>query len=138
MTNAKTPTRSTRKPANPVKTFASKRVPRQTEVATRAKRQTAKPVVTTEAAPVAAPAKQKNKLVRDGFTIPKSEYNVLAGLKLRAAMLTRPTKKSEILRAGIAALNAMNDKQFLAAVIAVPSLKTGRPKTEATKSSLSK
>ena len=71
----------------------------------------------------------KPKLVRDSFTIPKSEYMVLDGLKVRAANLTRHVKKSELLRAGIAALNAMSDKAFLAALNDVPSLKTGRPKS---------
>jgi hypothetical protein len=80
------------------------------------------------AAPEPAVAKPKHKLVRDSFTIPKSEYVVLEALKLRAAKLERPTKKSEVLRAGIAALNAMSDKAFLAAILAIPSIKTGRPK----------
>ena len=90
----------------------------------------AKPMVKPAPKPVraAAPAKPKHKLVRDSFTIPKAEYTVLEGLKLRAANLTRPTKKSELLRAGISALNAMSDKAFLAALSGVPSLKTGRPK----------
>ena len=52
---------------------------------------------------------------------------MLEGLKLRASNLKRPTKKSELLRAGIAVLHAMNDKAFLAALGTVPSLKTGRP-----------
>ena len=89
------------------------------------------PVVVTGVAVAAAPpvqAKPKNKLVRDSFTIPKSEYIVLENLKLRAANLKRPTKKSEVLRAGVAMLQALGDKAFLAALNAVPSLKTGRPK----------
>ena len=73
-------------------------------------------------------ANPKPKLVRDSFTIPKSEYAVLEGLKVRAANLTRPVKKSELLRAGVAVLNGMTDKAFLAALNGVPSLKTGRPK----------
>lgn len=70
----------------------------------------------------------ESKLVRDSFTIPKSEYMVLETLKLRSATLARPAKKGELLRAGICALNAMGDKAFLSALAAVPSLKTGRPK----------
>jgi hypothetical protein len=69
--------------------------------------------------------------VRDSFTIPKVEYAVLDALKLRAANLTRPVKKGELIRAGIGALNAMDDKAFLAALDTVPSLKTGRPKGDA-------
>jgi hypothetical protein len=75
-----------------------------------------------------ASAKSRYKLVRDSFTIPKAEYAVLEGLKERAAQLRRPTKKSELLRAGIAALRDMPDKVFLSALGGVPSLKTGRPK----------
>lgn len=71
----------------------------------------------------------KPKLVRDSFTIPKSEYAVLQALKERALQMKRPTKKSEVLRAGINALKAMSDRAFLAALEAVPSLKTGRPKS---------
>ena len=73
-------------------------------------------------------AKVKHKLVRDSFAIPKSEYAVLDALKLRAATLARPAKKSEVMRAGIAALAGMSDEAFLAALAAVPALKTGRPK----------
>lgn len=93
---------------------------------TRKTTSTAPPRATKNALPV-PPAKPKQKLVRDSFTIPKPEYAVLQNLKARAAALKRPIKKSELLRAGIAALNGMPDKTFLAALNAVPSLKTGRP-----------
>ena len=100
-----------------------------------AKRAPAKPAKTAQQtalkqSPKAAPVevKVKHKLVRDSFTIPKAEYVVLEGLKVRAADLKRPTKKSELIRAGIAVLQKMTQKEFLAAVNAVPSLKTGRPK----------
>lgn len=73
-------------------------------------------------------AKLKYKVVRDSFTLPKAEYAILDGLKRRAAQLKRPTKKSEVLRAGIAALLAMSDDRFLKALDAVPVIKTGRPK----------
>ena len=69
--------------------------------------------------------------MRDSFTIPKVEYDVLAELKMRAILLAHPAKKSELLRVGIAVLNAMSDKAFLAALGMVPSLKTGRPKKDA-------
>ena len=79
----------------------------------------------------AAPAKtdkpRKNKLLRDSFTIPKSEYAVLDALKQRAAKAGRPAKKSEVLRAGLKALAAMGDTAFLAVLGAVPAIKTGRP-----------
>lgn len=70
---------------------------------------------------------KKPKLVRDSFTIPKSEYAVLESLKQRAAKAGALAKKSEILRAGIKALSAMDDAAFRAAMGAVPAIKTGRP-----------
>lgn len=85
------------------------------------------------AKPVPAPKAEKSvkakkpKLVRDSFTIPKTEYVVLDELKQRATQLARPIKKSELLRAGIKALAAMSDTGFLAALDQVPAIKTGRP-----------
>lgn len=71
---------------------------------------------------------KRDKLVRDGFTIPKSEFAVLQALKARAGELGRSgTKKSEVLRAGIKALAAMTDAAFLKAMRTVPLIKTGRP-----------
>jgi hypothetical protein len=84
-----------------------------------------KPVVKPNAV---TPVKEKKpKLVRDSFTIPKYEYSVLDSLKQRAGKLGSPAKKSELLRAGIKALAAMADTAFLAALKAVPAVKTGRP-----------
>jgi len=77
--------------------------------------------------PAKVPAKAKPKLVRDSFTMPKAEYAVIDELKQRAARLGRPAKKSELLRAGVKALNAMSDDILRAALLAVPTIKTGRP-----------
>ncbi len=107
--------------------------------AKKAPAKTAKPVVKAAAKPVAKvkvaakpaatkPEKvKKPKMVRDSLTIPKLEYAVLEALKLRAAQLAQPAKKTELIRAGIKAIAAMSDAAFLAAIKAVPSLKTGRP-----------
>ena len=81
----------------------------------------ATPVVRLEKTP------KKHKLVRDSFTIPKAEYTVLDDLKQRAAQLMHGTKKSELLRAGVKALAAMSDTEFLNALKQVPAIKTGRP-----------
>jgi hypothetical protein len=70
---------------------------------------------------------KKPKLVRDSFTIPKAEYVVLEQLKQRAVQSGTPAKKSEVLRAGLKVLAAMEDAAFVAALGAVPALKTGRP-----------
>ena len=77
--------------------------------------------------PVKLEKVKKPKLIRDSFTIPKPEFMVLDALKERAGKLARSVKKSELLRAGIKALAAMPDAAFLAALAAVPTIKTGRP-----------
>ena len=87
---------------------------------------TAKPLRALESSVPAA--SKKPKLVRDSFAIPKNEYQALGQLKERALALDRPTRKSEVLRAGIAALARLGDLDFIAALNSVPTIKTGRPK----------
>ena len=110
-------------PAVPAKVRAKKPKTAPAPAPTKAK---AKAKVATD---VAKPAKAK--LVRDSFTIPKDEYQALDALKARALGLGQHVKKGELLRAGIQALSAMPDKAFQKAVQAVPTLKTGRPKSNA-------
>ena len=113
--------------------------PATRRAATKAKPVAAAPVAkkakpaASAAAPQPAPkaAKvHKPKLVRDSFTMPKDEYQVIEALKRRALELGKHVRKSELLRAGIRALAALNDRALLKAVDAVPTLKTGRPKAE--------
>ncbi|MCW5654673.1 hypothetical protein [Hydrogenophaga sp.] len=73
---------------------------------------------------------KKPKLVRDSFTIPKNEFAAIEALKTRAIALGTSVKKSELLRAGLVVLQGLNDAGFKAALAAVPTLKTGRPKVE--------
>lgn len=84
-------------------------------------------------APAKPVAAKREKLVRDSFTMPRTEYAVIAQLKQRAAGLARPAKKSELLRAGVKVLAAMDDAGLLAALGAVPAIKTGRPAGDADK-----
>jgi len=79
-----------------------------------------------ETAPL-LPSTKKPKLVRDSFTIPKAEYEVLDVLKQRAVVLACPAKKSELLRAGIKILESLPDAAYLTALAQVPVVKTGRP-----------
>ena len=70
---------------------------------------------------------KKPKLVRDSFTIPKTEFAAIDKLKTRAIALGTSVKKSELLRAGLMALQGLSDAAYKAALTAVPTLKTGRP-----------
>jgi len=75
----------------------------------------------------AADKDKKPKLVRDSFTIPKDEYSALDTFKERALKAGIAIKKSELLRAGLLALGKMSDAEFKHMLLAVPTLKTGRP-----------
>lgn len=97
--------------------------PTPTAAGTPAKR--AAPDKGSEAAKTDKP--HKIKVLRDSFTMPKSEFAVLQALKERAQQAGRPARKSEVLRAGVRALAGMDDAAFLAAITAVPAVKTGRP-----------
>ena len=88
-------------------------------------------VKTAAQKPAAAPAKplkdKKVKVVRDSFTIPKSELLQIGESKKRALALGVEIKKSELIRAGLQALTSMNDAAFKKALSNVPTIKTGRP-----------
>lgn len=103
--------------------------------------QAAKPVVKVQALPEgkaasppktsATPAKpmkdKKVKVVRDSFTIPKTELLQIGEMKKRALHLGVEVKKSELIRAGLSALAGMSDAAFKKAIASVPTIKTGRP-----------
>jgi len=117
-TPVRTAPKAVRAPAAPRKTpSAPKAVPAPAKVA-------------AVPAPEKEPKAKKPKLVRDSFTIPKDEYVAIEALKLRAAALSHPAKKSELLRAGLKALATMPDTALKAALQAVPAIKTGRPKAD--------
>jgi len=88
-------------------------------------------VMKQETAPTqksAKPAKAKKiKLVRDSYAMPEAEYARIAELKKRMAALGSETKKSELLRGGIALLAALNDAELKAVMARVERIKTGRP-----------
>lgn len=115
------------KPKSP-KAKVSKAAPAKKVVGTPAAESPAAPAAKDVKVVATSPVKQKIKLVRDSFTMPKNEYLMLSDLKLRSARLGLPAKKSEILRAGVAVLSKMSDTGFAVALDAIPSLKTGRPK----------
>lgn len=71
--------------------------------------------------------KLKLKVVRDSFTMPESEHRKIAEIKevcLKSGMLV---KKSEVLRAGLIVLRAMDEEQLKSALSSLDKIKTGRP-----------
>ena len=83
-------------------------------------------------APVQADKKPKKerkvKVVRDSFTMPQSEYQQIAEIKGICLEAKMHVKKSEVLRAGLKVLAALNAVQLKRALGSLEKIKTGRPK----------
>lgn len=75
-----------------------------------------------------APKTENVKVVRDSFTMPQADYELITLLKKRSLQSGIETNKSEILRAGLLALNQMSERDFLNKIETVEKVKTGRPK----------
>jgi len=76
----------------------------------------------------AMPAEGKlSKVVRDSFTMPVADHELIGILKTRCLGLGIAIKKSELLRAGLAALERLPDESLAQVAAAVESVKTGRP-----------
>jgi len=60
--------------------------------------------------------------------MPKQDFALIEMLKDRMVACRRPTKKSELLRAGLHALMALPDAKVSAALDRLAPLKAGRPR----------
>ena len=125
---AKQAPKRTPSPAKPAETATRKAAPRKPAAA--------KPAPLMKTAPTAKPAAQKAakslkakkvKLVRDSFTMPETEYAVIALLKKRCLGVGVSAKKSEILRAAVAGLAKLSDASVATAIRKLEVIKTGRP-----------
>lgn len=83
------------------------------------------PPITTAAGKA---VRSKEKLVRDSFTMPRADFALIHQLKERGLGFKRAIRKSELLRAGLQALAAMDDALLLALLDRLPALKAGRPR----------
>lgn len=73
------------------------------------------------------PSNGMAKVIRDSFTIPSNEYEVISRIKKRCMKAGVSANKSEILRAGLSALDAMRDKELAEMFESLLRVKTGRP-----------
>lgn len=71
---------------------------------------------------------KKEKLIRDSFTLPESDYATIKQLKERCLKAGIEVKKSEIVRVALNVLDKQTDQKLISAVKALPRIKTGRPK----------
>ncbi len=95
-----------------------------------------KPAATKVAAkPEKKPKKEKKadskvKVVRDSFTMPQSDYELIATLKQKALKAGLHVKKSELLRASLQAFSKLTVVQLKRAITGLEKIKTGRPKKD--------
>ncbi len=70
----------------------------------------------------------KVKVVRDSFTMPQIDYDLISEIKQKALKAGLHVKKSELLRAGLQMLSKLNSAQLKQTVATLEKIKTGRPK----------
>lgn len=114
----KAPAKTTPTAAKP----ASKTVPKKAAAKTS---ETKAPVQTKATAKIKP---KKDKLIRDSFTIPESEYKVLADIKKTCLNAAIDVKKSQLIRIAIAQLSSMSATKLSAALKSLAVVPTGRPK----------
>jgi hypothetical protein len=73
---------------------------------------------------------KKPKLVRDSFTMPQIDHDLIKQCKKMAVAKGRETKKSEVVRAAIHCFAALSMPQQLAAYAALQAIPLGRPKAK--------
>lgn len=72
----------------------------------------------------------KVKVVRDSFTMPQADYELIAALKQKALKAGLQVKKSELLRASLQAFSRLTVVQLKRAINGLEKIKTGRPKKD--------
>ena len=142
---AKTASPATAKPANsvakktPVAAKVNAAVAKTKTAAVAKNGSTAKPAAKIEKAPAASQSKakpaleqkvKKPKLVRDSFTMPEGEYQVLGDVKKACLKAGVDVKKSELLRVGVVLIQKLGLVRLKEELAALPPLKAGRPKNE--------
>lgn len=78
--------------------------------------------------PATEPPKGKPPIVRDGYSMPQDDYDLIE--KIRDLCWDSKPNKSEVLRAGLKALNGMSPKQVREIMAKVVRRKPGRDPAE--------
>lgn len=69
-------------------------------------------------------------VINDNFTVPDGEDELISRIERRCMKAGISTNKSEVLKAGLAALDAMQDRELERLFERLPWVKTGRPGRE--------
>ena len=71
--------------------------------------------------------KNRKRVIRDSFTLPSHDYELITTIRERCLDSRVTINKSEVIRAGLHALNEMSNEELLAVVDSLTKIKTGRP-----------
>jgi hypothetical protein len=70
---------------------------------------------------------KKERVIRDSFTLPSGDYDLVAAVRQRCLGSAVNVTKSEVIRAGLHALMEMPEEDLLRLVGSLEKVKTGRP-----------
>lgn len=70
---------------------------------------------------------KKEKVIRDSFTLPSYDYELIATIRQRCLKSAVNATKSEVIRAGLHILQSLSDEELLRAIESLEKVKTGRP-----------
>lgn len=74
---------------------------------------------------------KKERVIRDSFTLPSRDYELIAAIRQRCLGSAVNVTKSEVIRAGLHALIEMPEEDLLRLVGTLEKVKTGRPTEKA-------
>jgi hypothetical protein len=70
---------------------------------------------------------KKERVIRDSFTLPSGDYDLIATIRQRCLGSAVNVTKSEVIRAGLHALTEMSEEDLVRLVNNLEKVKTGRP-----------
>ena len=82
---------------------------------------------TSKGGEVVAPAIPEKKVIRDTFSLPVDDYELIALIQQRCLHSAMNVTKGEVVRAGLKLLHALQDEKLLQALESVEKIKPGRP-----------
>lgn len=77
--------------------------------------------------PSAPPTPPRDKVVRDGFSMPSTDYALIGEFQQTLLELRVSVTKSEVVRAGLHALKHLKGDELVALFGSLEKVKTGRP-----------
>lgn len=85
------------------------------------------PPLSTPIVPDVKELPKKERVIRDSFTLPSGDYDLIAAIRQRCLSSAVNVTKSEVIRAGLHALMEMPEEDLLKLISSIEKVKIGRP-----------